>query len=161
MARKKDPKVELSRLIKKSIWQAKRARLFSFFCPVCEAPHQMALPSEPSSRRVILRLLALTAFFTLVGWSVFEIRGLVSIVLFAAVYEFYYRLKLRTLLRCGKCGFDPYLYVVDEKQAKQDFETNWRTQFRNLGIPYPGDPVPVEPQDSLNPSREVAQSPVD
>jgi hypothetical protein len=50
---------------------------------------------------------------------------------------------------CPQCGFDPFLYMVDVKRARNEVETHWRRKFAEKNIPYPERPKapePLEPQ---------------
>ena len=53
-----------------------------------------------------------------------------------------YRAKVRAALRCERCGFDPFLYLVDVKRARLEIENHWRKKFEEKGIPYPEEKSP-------------------
>ena len=44
---------------------------------------------------------------------------------------------MRAALPCQQCGFDPYLFLIDEEWAKKEVEQHWRKKFADHGIPYP------------------------
>ena len=75
--------------------------------------------------------------FMILTWKWFSWRGIASFVPFWTVFEVVYRLRMRAALACNQCGFDPYLFAVDEKRARQEINAHWRRKFAEKGIPYP------------------------
>ncbi len=73
----------------------------------------------------------------LATWHWFDWKGIVSFVPFWAVFEVFYRTRMRAALVCDQCGFDPVLYLVDVKKAREQVELHYRKLFADKGIPYP------------------------
>ncbi|MFL5812764.1 MAG: hypothetical protein ACJ763_04250 [Bdellovibrionia bacterium] len=87
----------------------------------------------------------------LATWSWFEWKGIVSFFPLWSVFEVIYRARVRAALACDRCGFDPYLYLIDVPRAREVVENHWRKKFADKGIPYPSKP-------SLNPSGAPANA---
>lgn len=84
-----------------------------------------------------MRVLVFTAFVAVVGWPVFGVKGLVLFVPFWAIFETVYRLKVRGLLACPHCGFNPYLLLSNEERAKTEVREFWKKKLEAKGIPLP------------------------
>jgi hypothetical protein len=82
--------------------------------------------------------IGLTAIvFMLATWSWFEWKGIVSFFPLWTLFEGIYRSRVRAALACDRCGFDPYLYLIDVPRAREVVENHWRKKFAEKGIPYP------------------------
>jgi hypothetical protein len=82
-----------------------------------------------------------TAFFSLLFWPLMGFKGLFAFVIpVGLVMETVYRLKMRALLECPDCGFDPILYLSDQKKAVRQVEESWRKKYSEKGIPFPENP---------------------
>jgi hypothetical protein len=88
-------------------------------------------------------------FWKALGW-----KGLASFVPLWALFELVYRWRVRALLTCSLCGFDPYLFRVNVQWARRDVEAHWRKKFAEKGIPYPES----KPQSLSRKASEVAPS---
>ena len=103
----------------KSLWKEnKQQSLFTFFCPCCRISRVITLHPNPIQLKNFLRVGIASVFFTLAAWSFLGIKGLVSFVPLWMIFEFFYRAKVRQMLFCKNCGFDPYLYKTDIKKAR-------------------------------------------
>jgi hypothetical protein len=92
-------------------------KLWYFLCPLCTTQRRVPYAPRPTPRH--FAQLALTAaFFTLLTWPWFGIKGMVSFLPIWTVFEMIYRAKVRAALYCESCGFDPILYLVDVKRAR-------------------------------------------
>ena len=107
-------------------------RTFKFYCPACSK--KRIIPINPRGSMMIhyFRIALCTAFFTLVTWPLFEFKGVVSFVPFWMIFETYFRLKLRTLLPCPNCGFDPYLLLQNVDLAKKEVKEHWERKLAPL-----------------------------
>lgn len=131
----------------KLYWRDKASASWSFICPLCASPRKLPCQPRPTLRHYVQ--IALTAaFFTLVTWSWFDWKGIVSFVPMWTVFEALYRGRVRAASHCPHCGFDPYLYLVDVKRARSEIEAHWRKKFAEKGIPYPEKPMDPEPPRS-------------
>lgn len=129
------------KLPKKSAWRGRIPQLWNFFCPNCKQHRQSALPRNPMNSRALLQVGLATAFFMLMTWHWFHIKGAVAFVPIWAIYEAVYRVRVRARLSCPHCGFDPFLYVRNTQLARKEIENYWRKKFKEKGVAYPGDPV--------------------
>jgi hypothetical protein len=123
--------------ISKSLWRERHTRPWSFYCPQCRAPRKLAHHPDPGRLANYVRVALCAAVFTIAAWRWFEWKGIVSFVPFWAIYELYYRTRIRGVLACPHCGFDPYLYLVDSQLARQEIEKHWKKKFAEHGIPFP------------------------
>ena len=79
-----------------------------------------------------------TVVFTMLTWNWLGWKGMVAFVPIWAIFETFFRIKLRAALTCYYCGFDPYLYLQDDEKARTAIEQFWRRRFSEKGIPFPG-----------------------
>lgn len=124
-------------VLSKSLWSERFFHITEFYCPLCKKPRKVPFRSRPGGWRHLLAVYAATAFFVLVTWSWFGIRGFVAVVPIWAIFETAYRLQLRAALKCRHCGFDPVLYLVDVKRARSAVEAHYRGVFEEKGVPFP------------------------
>jgi hypothetical protein len=122
---------------RKSLWKKQRGPILSFFCPFCGIPRKVASRSQPGGLIHYFQILLTSFIFTLLCWSWFSWKGMVSFVPFWTVFDAGYRLRLRAKLPCQNCGFDPYLFQSDMGRARQEVEAHWKRKFAEKGIPYP------------------------
>lgn len=86
-----------------------------------------------------------TAVLTMATWPWFGLKGVVWFMPVWIVFETVYRVRMRALMACPQCGFDPYLYMTDVQRARKAIDLYWREKFREKGVPYPGDELqPVD-----------------
>ncbi len=136
----------LSALKAKGVWRGAQKEHYAFFCANCRTPRRLPVKPSPYSIRRITQILLCSAFFTLVCWPLFEIKGMVSFVPFWALFEFLYRSRVRALAVCPNCGFDPFLYLTNLQGAQREFESYWRKRFEEKGVPYPEKKRAPQPQ---------------
>ncbi len=107
---------------------------------MCTSPRRIGMHPRPGQPihfvqiglTAVVFAFALQALFPWVG-----LRGLVSFVPFWIAFETIYRAKVRGSVVCSKCGFDPFLYLVDVDQARAAIRDHWRIRFEEKGIPFP------------------------
>jgi len=121
----------------RSLWRQRHSRIWSFYCPQCRAPRRTPTHPDPSRPANYARIGLCALVFTISTWTWFSWKGLVSFVPFWAVFELVHRSRVRGLLACPHCGFDPYLYLVDVKLARREIEEHWKRKFAEHGIPFP------------------------
>ena len=111
---------------------------FRFFCVSCKRERRQAPPSQVGSPQFFAHVLLTTAFFTLLGWPWMGIKGAFAFLIpVGLVMEAVYRLKMRAVLVCPDCQFDPILYLVDRNRAVKQVEEAWRKKFMEKGLPFP------------------------
>jgi hypothetical protein len=121
----------------KTLWQPpSKGAPWSFFCPLCKIPRKLPTHPKPQPRH-FLQIFLTAAFFTVLTWKIFNWKGLVSFIPFWVVFEVIYRSRMRVALVCKKCGFDPYLFLIDSNLAKREVDLHWRKKLEEKGIPYP------------------------
>lgn len=136
-------------------WKDRAPTSWSFFCPLCRTTRTLA--SQPRLvPRHLLQVALTTIIFMLATWSWFEWKGIVAFVPFWAVFELVFRSRQRIALKCPHCGFDPYLYLVDIQQAREQIENHWRKKFSEKGIPFPEKDRPEVLSSTSNPNRQPA-----
>jgi hypothetical protein len=124
-------------LIEKSLWRMRRGPLWSFFCPLCRVPRRVRFRKRPGGFGHFSQVGLTAIVFSMATWRWFGVKGLVSFIPIWTVFEVIYRLRMRAALRCDQCGFDPYLFLLDENKAKVEIENHWRKKYEEKGIPFP------------------------
>jgi hypothetical protein len=85
-------------------------------CPQCRSTR--VLPFAPGSRWPWIRaIVGWTSILTLILWPLLGLKGLLSVLPVATAVELWFRMRLRVVMECEHCGFDPFLYVKDRAQA--------------------------------------------
>ncbi len=135
----------------KSLWRDRSRGLWSFLCPLCKAQRKVLMRPRPGGVHFI-QIGLTSVMFTLLFWSVLGWRGVVSFVPFWTLFEIVYRWRLRAVLPCRQCGFDPYLFLADVDSAKVEIETHWKKKFAEKGIPYPDTPSVQQKRSQQVPS---------
>ena len=137
-----DRRPDALRLASKSIWRERFTRNFQFFCPMCTTPRKIGMDPRPGQpihfvqvglTTLVISLLCVR-FLPWIGW-----KSLVGFVPLWIAFETVYRARIRAKLVCGKCGFDPVLYLVDVDRAREAIRDHWRKRFAERGIPFPGE----------------------
>jgi RNase P subunit RPR2 len=115
-------------------------KFFRFYCPQCRAERR--LPAAPRiSLRHWMQIGITTLVLTAALWPFFGLKGLIVFVPLWAGFELVFRSRMRIVLACPSCGFDPFLYIRDVKLARAEMEKFWRSRYQEKGLPFPGDPV--------------------
>lgn len=109
-------------------WEARRAQVFTFYCPLCATERRSTLTPRIGSRHYFRVGVAAMAV-TLALWPWLGIRGLVSFLPMWVVFESVYRVRSRAKLVCSQCGFDPVLYLADRKKAREDVVEFWKQKL--------------------------------
>jgi hypothetical protein len=107
---------------------------------MCTAPRRIGMNPKPGQPihfaqvgiTALLIAIAAAHFYPWIGW-----KGLVSFVPLWIGFETIYRGRVRAQVTCGKCGFDPVLYLVDVEKARSAIQDHWRKRFAEKGIPFP------------------------
>jgi hypothetical protein len=128
----------------KLYWRDHASKAWAFICPHCTSPRKIPYQPRPTLRHYA-QIGVTAAFFTLLTWQWFGLKGMVSFLPFWITFETLYRSKVRGAMLCPHCGFDPYLYLVDVKRARAEIETHWRRKFAEKGVPFPEKAPPPEP----------------
>ncbi len=129
--------MDLSKATSKSIWKERSGDVYHFYCPLCRAARRVGQKPKPQPRHFV-QIGITAAFFTLLTWQWFSWKGIVSYLPLWVTFEVLYRSRVRAVLVCDHCGFDPFLYLVDVKKSRQEVEKHWKAKFAEKGIPYPG-----------------------
>ena len=106
------------RIASQSIWNERHSQSLGFYCPVCTIPRRIAKRLKPGHPMHFIQVGLTAAVITLATWPLFGIKGIVSFIPLWIGFEIIHRAKTRALLVCERCGFDPYLYLVDAPKAK-------------------------------------------
>ena len=128
---------DIQSTLKKSFWSKRHSHIWTFLCPLCRTQRKVPFRPRPGGIRQISQVALTSIFFTICTWPWLSWKGIVSFLPFWSVYEFIYRWRMRAALPCQQCGFDPYLFLIDEEWAKKEVEQHWRKKFADHGIPYP------------------------
>src|SRR3990167_2569508 len=126
-------------LPKRTRWQGHARNRFGFYCPNCKTPRELPFKPRVGTSRDYVAVGLASAAFTLALWPWLGLKGLVAFLPILFFYETYWRVRMRSVLPCGKCGFDPFLYLRDVSEARAAIERFWRAKLAEKGIPYPGD----------------------
>ena len=151
-----DPRVQRkikAKLSWKTLWRDKQSKVWSFYCPNCRTARRLPNRPRPSLRHFV-QIGLTSAFFPLLTWSWFGLKGFVSFLPMWIVFENLHRARVRVALYCSNCGFDPYLYLIDVASARQEVETYWRKRFSDKGIPYPEKDDPVAQAQAMTEAKE-------
>ncbi|MBI4925694.1 MAG: hypothetical protein HY843_07200 [Bdellovibrio sp.] len=135
---KKLRKVKLN--LFKTSWKEKTEPVWNFICPTCKAQRMIIGGPRPKQKHYVQVGLT-SAVFTLLTWPVFSWKGLVSFIPFWMVFEIFYRIKIRALVGCPHCGFDPYLFLSHEEKAKQQMKDHLEKKYEKILAKKPEPPA--------------------
>lgn len=110
---------------------------FKFYCVGCHRERLISVPAKAGSVQFYIHALLSTGFLMLITWPFFNWKGIVWALPVLLALEFFYRLKMRSILVCPDCQFDPILYMVNRDKAVHQVDEAWRKKFEIHGIPYP------------------------
>ncbi|OFZ83113.1 MAG: hypothetical protein A3K03_10110 [Bdellovibrionales bacterium RIFOXYD1_FULL_44_7] len=144
---------------KKAFWKERHPNVWAFFCPFCRAERRLPYNPRPGRLKHYIQVGLTAIVFTCVTWKWFQFKGLVSFLPFWAIFEIFYRTRVRVALSCPHCGFDPYLYLSDVKKAREEIENYWRKKFVEKGIPYPEKDKTKAATASPDSSKVVSENP--
>ena len=107
---------------------------------MCTTPRRIGMSPKPGqplhfAQVGITSILIALAIYHFYPWM--GLKGLVSFLPLWIGFETVYRARVRTKVTCGKCGFDPVLYLVDVEKAREAIQVHWRKRFEERGIPFP------------------------
>ncbi len=120
----------------KSYWKQQSREHWKFYCPYCGTQRRVAFQPRPQAKHYF-QILLTTFAFTTAAWNWLSFKGIVAFIPFWAVFEVIYRFRVRAALACDQCGFDPYLFLVDQNRAKVEMEMHWRKMLQKKGVPFP------------------------
>ena len=109
---------------------------------------------NPGNFHQFLQVGLTSIVFTMATWQWFEWKGVVVFIPSWMAFEAYYRLKMRALLACSSCGFDPFLFMRSSKEAKKEMDRFWRAKLKEKGIAYPKEPWESDEMSSGESSQE-------
>ncbi len=135
----RDPQ-DVIRAASRSIWRERYTKGFKFFCPMCSSPRRIGLHPRPGHPLHFAQVGITAVFITLIVTYFWPWIGWKAIVCFVPLwigFETIYRAKVRDSVSCGKCGFDPVLYLVEPSRARHAIREHWRKRFEEKGIPFP------------------------
>mgnify|MGYP001559970080 FL=1 len=118
---------------KNKFWKEREFKPVSFLCPVCRIPRRIALTVNPQPIHYF-QVALVTMVITLLTWSFFEWKGIVSFLPIWTAFEIIYRARVRAALYCQDCGFDTFLFMSDKEQAKKEIQNHWRKKFAEKGL---------------------------
>ena len=127
----------VKRMPDKSIWNPGSRDVYTFFCPHCRAERRLAHHPNPYQLKHLLQVGLTAIVFTILFYSWFTWKGVVSFIPFWMVFEIYFRIRVRGELFCQACGFDPFLFLTDMQRARREIQDHWRKKFAEKGIPFP------------------------
>ena len=148
----------IEKITRRTLWESPSHKVFSFFCPQCRSQRRIPLKPHPVSFLNVFRVLVSTVLFTILFFKFFAFKGLFVFFPLWISFEVLYRMRVRSLMACPGCGFDPYLYVQDPQNARKGIEQFWREKFKEKGIPYPEHLEESEEEASLDEEMEEASS---
>lgn len=120
----------------KSYWKQQSREHWKFFCPYCGTQRRVAFQPRPQIKH-FAQVMMTSAVFMVATWPKFDWKGVVVFLPLWAAFEIIYRFRVRAALACENCGFDPYLFLVDQKRAQAEMEMHWRKMYQKKGIPFP------------------------
>jgi len=131
-----------------TVWKEKQKSVFTFFCPCCRISRVITLHPNPVQLKNFLRVGIAAVFFTLATWSFFGLKGMVSFIPLWIGFEFFYREKVRQMLFCKTCGFDPYLYKTNLKKTRETIQKHQESRKAKL-TPTPPPTAPVAEETTV------------
>lgn len=114
----------ISRKKAKSFWKEDRSQTWAFYCPHCCISRRIRYFPKPGIKHVAQ--VALTAVFTaMLTYQWLSWKGIVAFAPLWIAFETVYRIKFREALICPHCGFDPHLYEMDVRKARDEVKAFW------------------------------------
>jgi hypothetical protein len=121
-----------------SYWKKIEQSGFKFYCVGCNRERRIHLPARIGTPLFYFQILLTTMLLTLVTFPWFGWKGIAFFIIpVGLVFEGIYRMKMRSVMVCPDCDFDPILYLVDQKKAAHQVEQVWRKKFEQRGLAYP------------------------
>lgn len=135
-----------------SVWRNRYPHLWSFICPLCKEARKV--PFRPNLGILqIFQIFLTSVVFSLLFWPWFHWKGIVFFIPCWMIYEGIYRWRMRGALYCSKCGFDPYLFMIDHEWAREEVDSYWRKKLSDKGIPYPEKKSPFSKSGAPSPEK--------
>ncbi len=121
-----------ARKIEHSFYGYREGRIH-FFCPLCKE-HQSTKIAQNIGWRHHLSLTTLTTAVTYVAYPIFEMKGIFLYFFFWMLLEFGIRTRKRDALICRSCGFDPFLYKLDVRRARNALRKHWQEKIEKENL---------------------------
>lgn len=86
------------------------------YCAFCKIPRKIYTKKHISGVNIFLSLLT-AILVMLIFWQEFSPKVAVILVIFIAISETFVQFRWRLSISCPHCGFDPVLYLRDQKSA--------------------------------------------
>lgn len=116
------------------VWEPLETRIFKlkrpaveFFCPLCRTKRQLVHRYRLTWVNYV-QISMLTVVTTLALSPLMEWKGVFSIFVFWAIFEYAKRSLYRKEIPCPHCGFDASWYQRDVKVARQKVKEFWEGQ---------------------------------
>jgi hypothetical protein len=131
------------RIPNKSHWKDRKLSSWTYFCPLCKVTRRLAYQPRLSARHFVQVGLT-SAVLTLLTWSWFSWKGIVSFIPLWIAFEMIFRSRMRADFLCSNCGFDPYLYLTDLDRAREGIEKHWKDLGQDLEKPQEQSKTPAK-----------------
>jgi hypothetical protein len=111
---------------------------YRFFCVSCKKERHLSPPARIGSPLFFVQMMLTTAFCALLAWPWMGWKGALAFLIpVGLIFEVGTRLKMRSILVCPDCQFDPILYLVNREKAVAEVEAAWKKKFEEKGLIYP------------------------
>lgn len=140
---------ELLHFLKKNSFPGyeKKDRRYRFYCAQCRSERHLDFSPHPHTLKRYFQVGLTAGVFAWATSPFFGWKGIVSFLPFWVIFEIYFRIRVRAVMACPNCGFDPYLYMTDLEQTRAAMERHWRAKYEAAGVPFPWDEDEYEDQD--------------
>ena len=115
----------------------KSRSMFRFHCMQCKRERLLPYPPNPNNFKNYARVALTAVMIALATQHWVKWMGLVSFFPIWIGFEVYYRWRLRSVIACSYCGFDPLLFLVNTGKARDEVEAYWREKYQAKGLKYP------------------------
>lgn len=147
---------DMIRIASQSIWNERHSQNLNFYCPVCTVPRRIGKRHKVGHPIHFIQVGLTAAVATLATWPLFGIKGIVSFLPLWVIFEVIYRAKTRSSLVCERCGFDPYLYLVDAPKARDAILAK-RSETASSEAPIDTEENPLSDEDDrVSPNAETS-----
>ncbi|MCM0605570.1 MAG: hypothetical protein KA715_05720 [Xanthomonadaceae bacterium] len=116
--------------------KVKQPSYFTYFCAQCNNKRILPMNPNPGRAKHFFQVALTAGVIMLMTWSWFEWKGVVSFIPLWIGFEVMFRMKLRAMIPCPICGFDPYLQLIDSKRATEKTVEFWKKKFEDNGLEF-------------------------